>query len=80
MRYKAEYFLGKLTNSTIVYLLLPIILQRLKQKKKKKKSIKKERKKRKFSEYSSIALFTKIGQKLPTYAQFPCFNSIKASF
>ena len=74
MRYKAEYFFGKLTSSTIVYLLLPIMLQRLKQNKKKKK------KKRKSSEYSSIALFTKIAQKLPTYAQFSCFNSIKASF
>ena len=37
MRYKAEYFFGKLTSSTIVYLLLPIMLQRLKQNKKKKK-------------------------------------------
>ena len=75
MRYKAEYFFGKLTSSTIVYLLLPIMLQRLKQNKKQKTN-----KKNKSSDYSGIPLFTKIGQKLPTYAQFPCFSSIKASF
>ena len=65
MRYKAEYFFGKLTSSTIIYLLLPIMLQRLKQNKTKKK-------KRKENPQSTAALhfLPKLHRNYPLMLSF----------